>query len=70
MSSSLTDRRYRVQARDEILPRTAEGRLRPLIDSMMPLADGAKAHRRMEDRDAMGKIVLVPKGDESNGTSF
>jgi hypothetical protein len=37
---------------------------------MMPPTDGAKAHRRMEDRDAMGKIILVPKGDESNRTCF
>jgi NADPH:quinone reductase len=47
-------------ARPEALDRAAAGRIRPLIDSEMPLADAAAAHRRIEDRRAAGKVVLVP----------
>ena len=34
------------------------GGLRPLIDRVMPLADAADAHRRMEQGEQFGKIVL------------
>lgn len=47
-------------ARADVLGMVAEGRLLPQVDTVLPLADAAKAHRRMEDRAAMGKIVLVP----------
>jgi NADPH:quinone reductase-like Zn-dependent oxidoreductase len=45
-----------------------EGRLRPLIDSVVGLDRAPEAHRRIERRDAIGKIVLsVPDrpGSES-----
>jgi NADPH:quinone reductase-like Zn-dependent oxidoreductase len=32
----------------------------PVIDSTYPLADAAMAHRRLEDGDVLGKVVLVP----------
>lgn len=39
----------------------AEGRIRPaLIDRVMPLHEAADAHRLMEDRSPLGKIVLDP----------
>jgi NADPH2:quinone reductase len=47
-------------ARADALRLVAEGRLRPQVDSVLPLADAAKAHRRIEDRAAIGKIVLLP----------
>jgi NADPH:quinone reductase-like Zn-dependent oxidoreductase len=34
------------------------GKLRPVIDTVMPLADCAKAHERLEHREQFGKIVL------------
>jgi len=37
-----------------------EGRIRPVIDSVMPLADVAAAHERIEQRAAFGKIILKP----------
>ena len=37
-----------------------EGRLRPVIDSVLPLADVAEAHRRIEQRAVFGKIILKP----------
>ena len=47
-------------ARPEILARAAAGGIRPLIDGEVPLADAAAAHRRIEERRAVGKVILVP----------
>jgi NADPH:quinone reductase-like Zn-dependent oxidoreductase len=37
-----------------------EGRIRPVIDSVLPMADVAAAHQRLEQRAAFGKIILKP----------
>ncbi len=42
------------------LPRFAEGKMSPVIDSVFPLAEAAKAHERMEKNENLGKIVLTP----------
>jgi NADPH:quinone reductase-like Zn-dependent oxidoreductase len=34
------------------------GLLKPVIDAVMPLEKCAEAHRRLEDREQFGKIVL------------
>ena len=39
-------------------PFVAEGTLRPHVDCILPLADAAEAHRRMEAGEITGKIVL------------
>lgn len=36
------------------------GELAPVVDRTYPLRDAAEAHRRLESREAFGKIVLVP----------
>ncbi|HZF95750.1 MAG TPA: NAD(P)H-quinone oxidoreductase [Allosphingosinicella sp.] len=41
-----------------VWPHVEEGRLRPVIDSVFPLAEAADAHRRMESGGHVGKIVL------------
>jgi len=38
----------------------AEGRFTPVIDSTLPLVEAAEAERRLEDREVVGKIILVP----------
>lgn len=43
----------------ETLPFIASGALKPLIDSVFPLADAVKAHERMEANLNFGKIVLT-----------
>ncbi|MGE0361703.1 MAG: zinc-binding dehydrogenase [Vicinamibacterales bacterium] len=36
------------------------GRLAPLVDGVMPLADAAEAQRRLERGDVVGKLLLAP----------
>lgn len=38
----------------------AAGSIRPIVDSVFPLAEASNAHRRMESGDSVGKILLVP----------
>jgi NADPH2:quinone reductase len=44
--------------RQKVWPLIDQGRIRPVIDSVFPLADAAKAHARMESSQHIGKIVL------------
>lgn len=46
------------EIRRNVWPHVAEGRLKPVIDSVFPLAEAAKAHARMDGGDHVGKIVL------------
>jgi NADPH:quinone reductase-like Zn-dependent oxidoreductase len=41
-----------------IVGHVARGRLRPVVDRVMPLEGALEAHRLMESRDFFGKIVL------------
>jgi len=45
--------------RAEVWPLIESGRVRPILDRTYALAEAAEAHRRMERRDHVGKIVLV-----------
>lgn len=44
--------------REHVWPLLADGRVRPVIDSVFPLLDAAQAHRRMESSAHLGKILL------------
>jgi NADPH:quinone reductase-like Zn-dependent oxidoreductase len=44
----------------EVLRFVRDGRLKPVLDSALPLAQAADAHRRIEAREHFGKVVLVP----------
>ena len=37
-----------------------QGKLTPVIDCVMPLAEAAKAHQLIQDRKTFGKVVLTP----------
>ena len=43
-------------------PLVADGTIRPVMDRTFPLAEVAEAHRRMEQGDHIGKIVLEVRG--------
>ncbi|MCL8208319.1 MAG: zinc-binding dehydrogenase [Actinomycetia bacterium] len=43
-----------------VLELCAEGALRPVVDSVLPLSDARRSHERVAARDVFGKIVLVP----------
>jgi len=47
---------------DELLRWYGEGKLRPLITDRLPLERAPEAIRRLTDRKAHGKIVIVPDG--------
>ena len=44
----------------EVLKFVRDGRLRPVVDSVIPLAEARRAHTRLEAREHFGKVVLVP----------
>jgi NADPH:quinone reductase-like Zn-dependent oxidoreductase len=44
----------------EVLTFVRDGRLKPVVDSVMPLAEARRAHERIEARQHFGKVVLVP----------
>lgn len=43
---------------DQVVPLLARGKIAPVIDCVMPLAEAAAAHARMASNDSFGKIVL------------
>jgi NADPH2:quinone reductase len=45
--------------RAKVWPLLEAGRLRPVIDSVFPLAEAAKAHERIESAEHVGKVVLT-----------
>jgi NADPH2:quinone reductase len=52
-------RAIRDQLLQNVWPLLAAGRVRPVVDSVFPLADAGKAHARMESSAHKGKIVLA-----------
>ena len=44
----------------EVLEHVRAGRLRPVVDSVLPLAEARRAHQRIEAREQFGKVVLTP----------
>ena len=42
-----------------VVPLLADGRLRPVIDSVFPLDEVRRAHERLESNGTFGKVVLV-----------
>jgi NADPH:quinone reductase-like Zn-dependent oxidoreductase len=46
--------------RGAALDRLGTRRIRPLVDCVLPLPDAAQGHRRIEDREAIGKVILTP----------
>ena len=45
---------------DALVAMVDDGRLKPVVDSVMPLEEGAEAMRLLEERAFFGKIVVAP----------
>lgn len=44
----------------EVIKFFEDGRLKPVVDRVLPLEKAAEAHKAIEDRAQFGKVVLVP----------
>jgi putative PIG3 family NAD(P)H quinone oxidoreductase len=44
---------------EQVVPLLASGAVRPVIDSVFPMAEIAEAHRRMESNESFGKVVVT-----------
>jgi NADPH:quinone reductase-like Zn-dependent oxidoreductase len=47
--------------REEVWPLIEEGRVRPVIDTVLPMAEAAEAHRQLEASGHVGKILLTTR---------
>ncbi len=54
--------------RDEVWPLLESGRVRPVIDTIFPLAQASNAHQRMEAGEHIGKILLSPRSNQSTAS--
>lgn len=45
--------------RENVWPLVAEGRVRPIVQETLPLAEAAEAHRILEESNHIGKVVLT-----------
>jgi NADPH:quinone reductase-like Zn-dependent oxidoreductase len=43
----------------EAVPHFFAGRLKPMLDEVVPLSDARRAHERLEAKEQFGKIVLL-----------
>ena len=63
------DEAFKAQLIDDFLarlgPALEAGRLKPIIDCVLPLEEAAKGHQRMEDSHHFGKIVFRVQPEES-----
>lgn len=46
--------------RYNVWPFVADGRVRPVVDAVLPLAEAGEAHRRLAAGDVIGKLLLTP----------
>jgi NADPH2:quinone reductase len=46
--------------RDRVLPAVAEGRIRPIVDLVIPLEEASAGLQRLAERSISGKVVITP----------
>jgi alcohol dehydrogenase len=46
---------------EAVLRAAQSGRIRPMIDRRLPLADTAEGQRLLEERDVFGKVIIRPQ---------
>ena len=47
-------------AMDELFPMLAQGRVRLVVDRVLPMAEAAIAHQHLSNRGSQGKVILTP----------
>jgi alcohol dehydrogenase len=45
---------------EQLLKLVAEGRLKPIIDTVLPLDQTAEGVRQLAEREVIGKIIITP----------
>ena len=61
LGQKLVDLGYMDDAQlESIYEEMRTGELKPVVDTVMPLAEARGAHERIEAREHFGKVVLVP----------
>src|SRR3954454_8631440 len=53
-----------------LLDEVAAGDLRVVVDRDFPLAEAAKAHAYIENRQMFGRVELIPKPDQQAATVY
>ena len=48
------------EAMDELFPMLAQGRVRLVVDRVLPMAEAAIAHQHLSNRGSQGKVILTP----------
>ena len=46
--------------REELWPAIEDGRVRPVVDQVLPMSEAAEAHRLLEASGHIGKLLLQP----------
>ncbi|MCM2578041.1 NAD(P)H-quinone oxidoreductase [Streptomyces meridianus] len=49
--------------REHVWPLVASGRVRPVVDRVLPMPEAAQAHRVLEESTHVGKVLLTTAGD-------
>ncbi|KAB8158352.1 zinc-binding dehydrogenase [Streptomyces sp. 3MP-14] len=57
------------EVRERVWPLLAEGRVRPVIDRLLPLPEAALAHEVLEAGGHVGKVLLTATGEEGDLTA-
>ncbi|MFT7835455.1 NAD(P)H-quinone oxidoreductase [Saccharothrix sp. BKS2] len=47
------------EVREHLWPMVADGRVKPVVDRVLPIREAAEAHRALEGGDVFGKVVLA-----------
>jgi NADPH:quinone reductase-like Zn-dependent oxidoreductase len=47
-------------AMDEMFPMIGEGKVKLIVDQVLPMAEVGKAHQHLSNRGAKGKVILTP----------
>lgn len=49
---------------EDLLELQSSGKINPVIDKVLPFSRAGEAHQRLENRLNVGKVILVPDGEE------